>query len=427
MLFRFALYGFLKNQTYFEPFLVLAFLEKGLSFFAIGMLIGFREVVINIVEVPSGALADLHGRRRCMVISFISYILSFLVFALGTELWHLFLGMFFFGGGEAFRTGTHKAMILDWLRIQGRENERTRVYGYTRSWSKIGSAISVLIAAALVFYGGSYSNVFLFAIGPYVINLVNLATYPAVLDGDCKTDVSFREMARHLLRVTRDTIKTPMLRRLVAESMGFEGVYAAVKDYLQPVLKLTALSIPLMLNFPDKQRAALLVGVVYFGLHLLSSVAARKSHRVVDIFGGEEPVTRRLWQMNLFLYLSLAPLLYFHANSGIIAVFVLLAITQNLWRPVLITRFDTHSDPAIGATLLSIESQANSVSTMVLAPLLGLAVDWANAGDTSGIQHEFWPVALAGLATSIWALATNSHADSSTSSSSAKMESFKAS
>ena len=29
--FRFSLYGFLKNQTYYEPFLILALREKGLS------------------------------------------------------------------------------------------------------------------------------------------------------------------------------------------------------------------------------------------------------------------------------------------------------------------------------------------------------------------------------------------------------------
>ena len=55
MLFRFSLYGFLKNQRYFEPFLVLIFLEKGLSFFLIGLLIGFREVVVDLLEIPSGA------------------------------------------------------------------------------------------------------------------------------------------------------------------------------------------------------------------------------------------------------------------------------------------------------------------------------------------------------------------------------------
>ena len=56
--FRFSLYGFLKNQTYYEPFLILALREKGLSFFAIGLLIGFRELCVNLFEVPSGAVAS---------------------------------------------------------------------------------------------------------------------------------------------------------------------------------------------------------------------------------------------------------------------------------------------------------------------------------------------------------------------------------
>jgi hypothetical protein len=53
VLFRFCLYGFLKNQRNFEPFLILVFREKGLSFGAIGILIGFREICINILEVPA--------------------------------------------------------------------------------------------------------------------------------------------------------------------------------------------------------------------------------------------------------------------------------------------------------------------------------------------------------------------------------------
>ena len=49
MLFKFSMYGFLKNQRYFEPFLILAFRAKGLSFFQIGILIAFREVCIESV------------------------------------------------------------------------------------------------------------------------------------------------------------------------------------------------------------------------------------------------------------------------------------------------------------------------------------------------------------------------------------------
>ena len=50
--FRFSLYGFLKNQRYFEPFLFLAFLEKGLDFTDIGLLIAVRELTTNLLEIP---------------------------------------------------------------------------------------------------------------------------------------------------------------------------------------------------------------------------------------------------------------------------------------------------------------------------------------------------------------------------------------
>ena len=141
MLARFSLYGFLKNQRYFEPFLMLAFLEKGLSFLDIGLLIAFREATVIAFEIPSGAVADVYGRRRSMVLSFVAYIGSFLLFGLARDLVLLFGAMFLFGIGEAFRTGTHKAMIFEWLRLEGRLGERTKFYGHTRSWSKFGSAV----------------------------------------------------------------------------------------------------------------------------------------------------------------------------------------------------------------------------------------------------------------------------------------------
>ena len=130
MLFRFSLYGFLKNQRYFEPFLVLVFLEKGLSFFLIGLLISFREVTINLFEIPSGAIADVCGRRMSMILSFAAYIGSFLVFGLAQHPALLFLAMFLFAVGEAFRSGTHKAMIFTWLGLQGRLEERQGLWLY---------------------------------------------------------------------------------------------------------------------------------------------------------------------------------------------------------------------------------------------------------------------------------------------------------
>ena len=129
MLLRFSLYGFLKNQRYFEPFLVLAFLEAGLTFAEVGGLIALRELATNLLEIPSGAAADVWGRRRALTVSFGAYLISFLVFGLAGSPAMFIPAMLLFSVGEAFRTGTHKAMIFAWLQEEGRTDEKTAVNG----------------------------------------------------------------------------------------------------------------------------------------------------------------------------------------------------------------------------------------------------------------------------------------------------------
>ena len=407
MLFRFSLYGFLKNQRYFEPFLVLVFLEKGLSFFQIGLLIGFREVAVDLLEIPSGAIADVCGRRKSMMISFVAYIASFLVFGLASNVGLLFAAMFLFAVGEAFRTGTHKAMIFTWLRLQGRTDERTRVYGYTRSWSKYGSALSVILAALFVYFSDSYTYVFYFSIVPYLFGLLNFLGYPGELDGEREESPSLGRILAHLKDTFKTTFTRQGLRRLVLESMGFEGVFSAVKDYLQPVLKAAALALAahwvITAELSEIQQTTLLIGPVYFVLYLLSGLASRQAHRVAALSGGEEGAAFRLWAVSVVIFGGLVAAALYERNALLIAIFVLLHVIQNLWRPTLISRFDAHSSESQGATVLSIESQARRAATMVIAPLLGLAVDFVTARQLGG---PFWPVGALGVLVAISFLLT---------------------
>jgi len=400
MLARFCLYGFIKNQKYYEPFLYLAFLEKGLSFTAIGLLIGFRAVCINLLEVPTGAVADALGRRRAMIFSHLAYIGAFGVFGLFDALWLLLAAMFLFSIGEAFRTGTHKAIIFDWLGRQGRSDEKIKIYGFTRSWSQLGSALSVLIAAAMVFMTAGYSGIFLFTIIPYAVNIVNFLTYPKYLDGPPGQHKGAGEVVRTLVGALAASLKNRRLRRLFAESMSFEGLYAASKDYLQPLLKVAALSLPVLLYLTDCQRTALLIAPVYVVLYLLSSIASRHAEALARWAGSEARGARWLWVINLLVFAVLAVGILGRVPGIAVAAFVALAVAQNFWRPILISRVVHHADPSQMATVLSVESQAKSLFTAAAAPLLGLAVD------AMGGELKFLPIAALGLVVAGGMLAT---------------------
>lgn len=410
MLFRFSLYGFLKNQRYFEPFLMLAFVEKGMSFFAIGALIAFREIATNVLEIPSGSIADLLGRRRSMLVSFGAYLCSFVVFWLADEQWLLWPAMFLFAIGEAFRTGTHKSMIFEWLRREGRSDEKTMVYGHTRSWSKFGSATSVVIGAGLVFWLNSYAAVFLLSAVPTALNLINLGSYPKYLDGEPVPAVGWRDIWQHSRTAIAEAVQKPLLRRLMTESMSFQGVFHASKDYLQPLLAAAAtawfaVQLPAdpgaISDWSELQRTTLLIAPVYLCLHLMSAFASRRAHRLVTAVGGDEArAARLLWSLTaaLFVGFLVGELTQFVSIS--IATFVLLHVVQNLWRPILISRIDSATDHANSAVTLSVESQARRMATIVLAPLFGFAIDATSHGDASqaGI---YWPIAVVGAAIAI--------------------------
>ena len=400
MLFRFCLYGFLKNQQYFDPFLFLALRQKGLSFAAIGMLIGFRAISVNLMEIPSGAVADELGRRRSMIASFAAYIVSFLIFGLTDRLAAIFAAMFFFALGTAFRTGTHKAMIFDWLDRQGRLEEKTETYGRTRAWSKIGSAVSALIAAAIVFFTEEYSSVFLLCVFPYALNMINLWTYPAYLDGPQKRTNRAVQIFHALRLSVVQSLRPGRLRRLIIESMCFEGLYQSSKDYIQPLLKAACLSLPVMLALAESRRVALLVGLVYFALYLLGGAASRAAGRFAGRCGGDDAAGRRLWQLNLAAFVVMAAGVLTGMAWSAVFAFVLLAVFENLWRPILVSRAAEEADPKYTATVLSIESQAKSLFVAIAAPVLGWSIDLVatHAPAPPNGTERFLPIAILGIA-----------------------------
>lgn len=388
MLFRFCLYGFLKNQRYFEPFLLLAFLDKGLSYLAIGWLIAIRSAMVHLLEIPSGAAADLFGRRRAMVLAFAVYLASFIAFSAAETFWPLAAAMALFGVGEAFRTGSHKALIFAWLKQEGRADEKTRVYGLTRAWSKYGSAVSALIAAALVYLSADYTYVFIGSTVPCALSIVNLLGYPSRIDPRPDHPTTLRSVQQHMAAGLKEAMKHPRLRRCLGESMTFNGVFFAAKDYLQPALVVAAaLWLGSLREAMDPaQQTAVLSGPIYFLLFLAAGIASRNAFRLTKHAGSDEEASRWLWVGLSLALISMTTADYFGIRGAVLIAFVALYVLQNLWKPILTSRIYAAVDERQGATILSIESQAHRLVTMALAPLLGWIIDTTGA---------FWPAFLA--------------------------------
>ncbi|MBK9579658.1 MAG: MFS transporter [Fibrobacteres bacterium] len=407
LLWRFSLYGFLKNQQYYEPFFLLVLQAKGLSFFQIGVLFSFREICVNLMGIPAGFLADFRGRRSSLLVCFSAYIISFTGFAFARSLPWLFGSMFAFAVGESFRSGTHKAMIFHHLRLEGRETEKARVYGFTRSWSKLGSAASALFSGVLVLFTGGYERTFLYAIPPYLLNMLNVGAYPAALEGDLKKETkSVKEILWTILRETRACLADPRLRPLFLQSAFLQATAKTVIGYLQPLVVASVVVLAVggpFSGLDEVRRSSVFLGILYFALNLSSAVASRQSYRLERLERSRFPF---LWMGVLLAGLSIVGGTGFQGaipGASILAVtgFVLVVVLGNVWRPLIIDRLDDASDSRFGAAVLSVEAQCSSLGVMLLAPVVG------KVADRFGLVGVGWCVVGVGMVAGLWGIHAN--------------------
>jgi len=379
MFYRFALYGFMKNIRLFDIFILLFLRANGLSYTEIGFLYAIREVSINLFEIPTGIFADAYGRRKSMVMSMLSYIFSFSIFYLTSSFVLFAVAMILFGLGEAYRTGTHKAMILEYLKRKGILDKKVEYYGATRSFSQLGSAVNSLIAATVVFYTGNFRDIFLVTLIPYIINLVNLATYPRYLDGE----ISKRGEKRKMKTTLKDFIsifRNRLAFKAMLNSSAFDAAFKATKDYLQKILEMFALSLPILLFMSGEQRTAIVIGITYFFVYLLSSFASKHSYRIVEKIGNLTLAINSTMIIGGFVLLFAGISFSFSLDFLSIIMFLLLHTLHNIRRPMTVGYISEKIKSRVMASGLSAESQLKTIFAAAFSILMGYVADIFGVG-----------------------------------------------
>lgn len=375
--YKFCAYGLLKNFRLYEPFIVLYFLSLSLSYFQIGLLYAIREVVRNLLEIPSGVIADMLGRRRTLASAFGVYALSFVLFSLSNNFATLAGSMFLFAIADAFRTGTHKAMIFSYLQAHNWGNLRGSYYGLTRSWSQLGTALSALLSAIFVLFVHELRFVFLLSALPALSDMSLLLSYPKWLEGEI-ISLQYKNIAntfRKHLSQTFKTIKQPNTFRAIMNLSIFSGAYRGLKDFIQPLIQHYALAIPIILSLNAHERTSIVTGLVYFFLFLVSSQASRVSGGFEKIFH-TAPRAMNISFIIAALSIGLSGIFVFAGMYGFgIAGFMLIFLIENIRNPIGTAYVSSRFSNQILSTALSANSQIKSLTAAVIAPLFGYIAD----------------------------------------------------
>lgn len=385
-LIKFGFYGLLKNLRFFEPFLYVFLFQNGLSLFQIGLLWSIREFTMYIFEIPSGVIADRFGKKNELVACFIFYILSFTLFFIGRDFPVFVLAIILFGLGEAFRSGTHKAMIMNYLDYHELKENKSQIYGLTRSYSLIGSFVSSLLAIGLSLLVGELRWLFIFSIVPYLGDILLILSYPNYLNERRDEHFSIAAFFKHTLEALVYSFKTINLRSRLIASASYNAMFKSLKDYIQPVIVSLGIGWISYESSTLELREKLVIGLMYGIIYLFSSVITRNAYRLSHYFSSKQ-IVYTTWFLTALTFVGLSLF-----GSSIVVVglaFLALYALLNIRKPFMVEQI---GDATIGdkrASVLSIDSQITSLLIIIFAPLLG----WIS--DEFGLDIMFISVAIA--------------------------------
>jgi len=215
-----------------------------------------------------------------------------------------------------------------------------------------------------------------------VLDFILIWSYPPELDGEINSlDHSrLKNRYKEVFVEFINTLRRPNIFSSLVNVSVFSGYHKAVKDYLQEILKTLALSLPVFLMFQDKQRSSLIIGVTFFILYILTSIASRNSGKIASRFKDLAfPLNLLMiigFSMGILCGLFYALEWYFWAVLFFIIIYLLL----NIRKPMGVAYISDKVDRKIMASTFSTSSQLQTITAAILAPIIGLLADSLGVG-----------------------------------------------
>ena len=336
--------------TLVMPIIVLFYEEHRLGLQDVFILKSVYSVAAVALEVPSGYLADVWGRKRCIVAGCVLFFGGYLCYSLTSTFAAFLVAEILLGIGQTMINGADSALLYDTTVHHGRENLYLRYEGRITMIGNFAEAVAGIFGGLLAVYSLRYPF--------YAQAVVAFVGIPAAM--------ALREYApankvqspwEEILRILKYSLVTN--KKLCCNIM-YSGIIGAatltMAWFVQPVL--------MQLETPTEWY-----GIIWTMLNLTVGVAALYSDRVEQLFG--------MNKMNILIlsviaggYVALAYNLTY-AGLGILLLFY---IFRGFATPILKGYINQMTFSEMRATVLSIRNFVIRLMFAAIAPFIG----WLN-------------------------------------------------
>ena len=296
------------------PIIWLFYEENGLTITDLFVIQAIYSVTIALIEIPSGYVADIFGRKNSMVIGTFFGFLGILIYSLSFDFDGFLLAALCLGIGQSFISGSDTALMYDSLVEINRSDDFIKLEGRTISMGNLAEAIAFVIGGFLAEI--SLRTPFYYQVG------IALAGFTIALfliepkvhrlqDGKSKPWKNIKKIIHYAM------IENNILRAYIFYSAIFGAATLTMAWFVQPYFKTLGLEV-------------IYFGLIGAGLNLAVAFPAFYAH-VIERKIGTKTLLSLLLLLIVGCYLTVA---YVDSLWGLL-ILLLFYLTRGVATPVL--------------------------------------------------------------------------------------------
>ncbi len=334
----------------------------GINFTQIMILEAWFMLWVFLLEIPSGSVADYVGRKNTLILACIAHIIAVVIYTSMPLFFIFMLGEFMWALAEALMTGTNQALIYDSLQaVADSETEKSKIiYGRSESFGLVGymvaAPIGSFLAAALDLRAPMLFMALPFA-GAFIIAL----TFP-------EPQTSQSPEKKQYLQIMKAGVKY-FYQNKILKILAFEMIAIGAVAFLMFWLYQSML---IQSN----------INIAYFGI--ITSIIIGSEIVVMNSYNKLERIFRSKRRYLLFSGLITGAMFLVGGLSlafqllPLMLVAIVLTISFGMTRaPLLISYMNKHIPSQERATVLSTINMFQTLSFVIVYPLVGFSVDWS--------------------------------------------------
>ncbi|QGY48259.1 MFS transporter [Maribellus comscasis] len=337
------------------PVVVLFYQDNGMGMHEIFVLKAIYSVAIVFMEIPSGWMADVWGRKKTLILGSILGSGGFLIYSFSYGFWAFVIAEIILGIGHSFVSGADSAMLFDSLKVSNKTRKYVKLEGRITSVGNFAEAIAGIAGGFLA--AVSLRTPFYFQFGVAAIAIPAAFT---LVEPKIHSTGQIHTLKKLVQNIKVTFIQNHNLRIAILLSAVTGTATLTFAWLVQPFFK--------AINLPVE-----MFGIFWTALNLTVGVSSVFAHSF-ERFAGKK------WSLiSIIILLAIG---YFFSGITVsvygLAFLFLFYLVRGLATPILKNYINQYTESEVRATMLSVRNFVIRISFAGIGPLLGYITDHIN-------------------------------------------------